>query len=68
MAVEDHVFLLNTSNNVDITVGNYYCLWVIGKMFEIVELLDFIGFIFDIEEIAMCFFDREDGDLFNFLL
>jgi len=35
---------------------------------EIVELLDFIGFIFNIEEIAMCFFDREDGDLFDFLL
>jgi hypothetical protein len=68
MAIENHVFLLNTTDNMDISVGNYYCLWIVGKVLEVVELLDFIGFIFDVEEIAMCFFDRENGNLLDFLL
>jgi len=52
----------------DVTVGYNYCFWVIGKVLEIVELLNLIGFIFDIKEIAVGFFDREDWNLFDFLL
>lgn len=68
MRVQDHFFLFDSSYNVNITIGYYDCFGVVREIIESIELLDFVVFIFDIEEVAMGLFDGKDRYFFNFFL
>ena len=68
MTVEDLFLLFDTSNNVDISIRNYDGFWVVRKIVQIIELLDLIGLVFEVKEVAVSFLDGEYGDLFNLMM
>ena len=42
MAVQDLLFLLDASHNMNVAVGNYYGLGVVRKVVQVVELLNLV--------------------------
>jgi len=68
VAVEDQIFLLYPSDDVDVAVGDDDGFGVVGQVIQVVELLDLVGFVLHVEEIAVVLFDGEDGDLLHLLL
>lgn len=65
MSVENGFFLLDSTNDVNITVWNNNSLRIIWKVVQIIELLNLIAFALEVEKITMSLLDREYGDLLN---
>lgn len=65
MSVKNGFFLLDSTNDVNITVWNNNSLRIIWKVVQIIELLNLIAFALEVEKITMSLLDREYGDLLN---
>lgn len=65
MSVKNGFFLLDSTNDVNITVWNNNSFRIIWKVVQIIELLNLIAFALEVEQITMSLLDREYGDLLN---
>lgn len=65
MRVENDLLFLDSSDDVDVSVRNYNCFWIVWQVIEIAKLLNLIGLIFYIEKITMSLFDRKNRNLLN---
>lgn len=65
MRVENNLLFLDSSDDVDVSVRNYNCFWIVWQVIEITKLLNLIGLIFYIEKITMSLFDRKNRNLLN---
>lgn len=68
VGVENDVFLLDPSNDVDVSIGDDDGLGVIWQVVQSVELLDLVVLAFEIEEEAVRLLDGEDWDFFDIFL
>lgn len=64
MSVEDHFLFLYAADYVNVSVGNDDRLGIVGQVVQVVELLYLIGFVLEVEQVAVGFLNREDRDFF----
>ena len=65
MGVEDHFLLLDASDYMNVSVGNDDSLGIVRQVVKVIELLYLVGFVLEVEEVAVGLFDREDRDFFD---
>ena len=68
MAVQNEIFLLDSTDYVNISVWNDNRFRIIWQMIQIIKLLNLVRFVFYIEQITMVLFDRKNWDLFDLFL
>lgn len=68
MAVQDLFLLLDASDDMDVAVWNYDCFWVVRKIVQVAELLNLVGFVLEVEEVAVSLLDGEDGDFLDLVV
>ena len=52
----DHGVIFGPANNVDVAVGDYYGLGVVGEVFELLEFLDLIVLVLDVVQETVVLF------------
>lgn len=68
MCIQDDLFFLDASDNVNVAIWNEDGFGVIWQIIEVVEFLYFIGLGGEIKEVAMGFLDGENGYFLDILI
>ena len=67
MSVQDLLFFLDSTNDVDVTIRNDDCLWIVRKIVKVTEFLYLIRLILEIEKVCMSLFYRENRNFLDLI-
>ena len=49
----------------DVSIGDDDSFGVVREIVQVIELLYFVGLVFEIKQVAVCLLNGENGDFFN---